>query len=213
LGNFKGAGQNIEAHLEKFKIAAKYYGWNAEDKLSHLQNRLDGAAANVLFELKDDSTEADLVALLKARFGTKDQIERFRYEVKTRLRNKDKSTQTLYQDICLLSLGYPGETGTLREVVGKGCFLYGLNDSVMRTKLLEREPLFLDAMVNLAIRFESYALADAHSETPAEETSHRRSRAAASRPPADASLQDRIRNLRAELKRLQSRPAHGNYGG
>jgi rRNA maturation protein Nop10 len=45
----------------------------------------------MLLELKDESTEADLATQLKARFGTQDQIERYRYELKARMRRKDES--------------------------------------------------------------------------------------------------------------------------
>jgi hypothetical protein len=142
LGTFKGAGQSIKAHLEKFKICADYYDWDETDRLRHLKNSLDGTAANILFELKPGCSETDFVALLKARFGTQDQQERFRFELKTRKRRKDESTQCLYQVICrLLTLGYPNDADIVHEIVGKDCFLSALNDSVMRVKLLEREPL------------------------------------------------------------------------
>ena len=52
-----------------------------------------------------------IVALLKARFGSENQTERFRAELRSRKRNKSESLQKLYQDFCrfvtMLLLGVP----------------------------------------------------------------------------------------------------------
>ena len=44
------------------------------------------------------------VALLKARFGSENQAERFRAELRSRQRPKGKSLQKLYQDVRRLSV-------------------------------------------------------------------------------------------------------------
>jgi len=50
---------------------------------------------------------AELIKLLKNRYGTQDQTECYRLELKARKRRKNESLQSLYNDICrLMALAY-----------------------------------------------------------------------------------------------------------
>ena len=61
-----------------------------------------------------------VVDLLKARFGSENQAERFRAELRSRKRGKGESLQKLYQDVCrLMSLVYQGESSILSDIVGR----------------------------------------------------------------------------------------------
>ena len=98
-----------------------------------------------------------IVALLKARFGSENQAERFRAELLSRKRNKGETLQNLYQDVCrLMSLTYPGESPALSDIVGCEAFLEALDDHALRVRILEKEPKNLDDALNLVSRLEAF---------------------------------------------------------
>jgi len=80
----------------------------------------------VLWDLSTQVTLEDLIRFLQKTFGTSDQAERFRTELRTRRRKSNESLQSLYNDICrLMSLAYPGPTLDVVNchVVGRDAFL------------------------------------------------------------------------------------------
>lgn len=52
---------------------------------------LESNAAAILWELREDCSEADLLDLLRNRYGDREQIERFRFELKTGRRRKGET--------------------------------------------------------------------------------------------------------------------------
>jgi len=109
--------------------SARYYGCANREKTCHLRAALEGQAAELLWQLTDDATEQQILDLLRNRFGDLNQQERFRAELHSRRRRKGESVQNLYFDIRrLLALSFPGETGTMLEVVGRDAFLAALDD-------------------------------------------------------------------------------------
>jgi hypothetical protein len=148
----------LETHLAKLNICADYYGWTAHDRLCHLKASLDGHAGQVLWELSPDSSEADVVKLLRNRFGNVNQTERFRAELRNRRRRRGESAQAVYQDVRrLLALGYPGHTGELCEVIGRDAFLEALADPALRTRVLDQQPTTLDDALAIVCRMEAYS--------------------------------------------------------
>ena len=114
LPSFDGSTP-LESHIAKFENCSDYYGWSAKERLCHLKSSLDGVAAQVLWQLKSDSTEAELITLLRNRFGNQNQSERFRAELSSRRRRLGESVQAVYKDIRrLLALSFPGESGPER---------------------------------------------------------------------------------------------------
>ena len=102
-------------------------------------------------------TVSRIVALLKARFGSENQAERFRVELRSRKRNKGESLQKLYQGVCrLMSLMDPGESSALSGIVGHDAFLGALHDQVLRVRILKKEPRILDDALNLASRLDAF---------------------------------------------------------
>ena len=84
-----------------------------------------------------------IIALLKARFGSENQAERFRAELRNRKRTKGESLQKLYHDVRrLMSLAYPGDSSVLSDIVGRDAFLEALDDQALRVRILEKEPKF-----------------------------------------------------------------------
>jgi len=83
LGSYDGS-TCLATFLAKFTNCLEYYQWSDRDQLCHLRNALEGRAGQVLWELGQDMTVTQLIKLLKNRFGTQDQTERYRLELKAR---------------------------------------------------------------------------------------------------------------------------------
>jgi len=66
LGTYDGSSP-LESRLAKFNSCADYQ-WSARDRLCHLKASLEGHAGQVLRELGPNSTEKDVVQLLRNRF-------------------------------------------------------------------------------------------------------------------------------------------------
>jgi len=84
LENFDGSNQPIETHLAKLDNLTAYYGWDDTDRLCHLRASLTGSAACLLWELSPSCSASELIQLLRARFGSEQQTERFRFELRSR---------------------------------------------------------------------------------------------------------------------------------
>ena len=156
LGKYDGS-TSLPTFLAKFENCSQYYSWTKEDRLFQLRASLEGPAGQILWDASQTSSVKDIVRLLRARFGSNGQTERFRAELKARRRRAGESLQSLYQDVCrLLALAYPGPSSCLLGIVGRDAFLDALNDPALRIRILEWEPKDLDEASQLACRFEAY---------------------------------------------------------
>jgi hypothetical protein len=127
LGSYDGSSVPLETHISKFENCAKYYKWDSVERLCYLRASIDGAAGQILWELSDDASEKDLIDLLRNRFGSQCQSERFRAELRNRCSRKDESIQSVHNDIRrLLALSFQGKSGELYEVIGRDAFLEAL---------------------------------------------------------------------------------------
>ena len=157
LGTFNGTNVPLETHLAKLKNCGQYYGWSERDRVCHLKASLEGNAASLLWELPEDCTEQLLLQHLRSRFGDSEQLERYRFELKTRRRRKGETIQALHQDICqMLALSFPGETGSLSKIVARDAFLDSLGDPEMRIRILEKGASSIEEAFSIAARYESY---------------------------------------------------------
>ena len=101
LMTFDGTG-SLETFLAKFSRLAEYMLWNDTDRYHHLCASLNGVAGQVLWDAGPQATVADVVGLLRTRFGNELAAERFKAELKVRRRRTGESLQQLYQDLCKL---------------------------------------------------------------------------------------------------------------
>jgi len=79
LGTYDGTGC-FETFVARFENRAEYFGWNPRDQLFHLKACLDGNAGQVLWDIPDHITVERLLEILRNRFGTQNQAERYRAE-------------------------------------------------------------------------------------------------------------------------------------
>ena len=156
LGKYDGS-TCLATFLAKFENCSQYYSWDKEDRLFQLRASLEGPAGQILWDASHTHTVKSIIRLLRARFGSEGQPERFRAELRARRRRPGESLQSLYQDICrLIALAYPGPSSSLLRIVGRDAFLDALNDPGLRVRILEWEPIDLDEALQLASRFEVY---------------------------------------------------------
>ena len=102
-------------------------------------------------------TVADVIALLRTRFGNELQAERFKAELKVRRRRSNESLQQLYQDISkLVALAYPDSMPELSSHVAKEAFVIALNDPRLQLKVMECEPKTVEDAINIASKMEAF---------------------------------------------------------
>jgi len=110
-----------------------------KDELFCLRASLHGPAGQLLWDLGPQVTLADLIRLLRKRFGTMDQAEQYCNELQTRHRRDGEMVQELYNNIChLMSLVYPGPTTDLCNAVGRDAFLEALGNPSLRVRILQK---------------------------------------------------------------------------
>ena len=155
LGSFDGSTP-LETFLAKFENCSDYYSWDDRERLCHLRASLDREAGQVLWDAGKQSTADDVIRLLRRRFGTQDQCERYRAELKALRRPKGSSLQWVYHEVRrLMALAFPGQQGAMWEVMARDAFLDALDDPTLRIRLLEKDPSSLDETLRFACHLEA----------------------------------------------------------
>ena len=114
----------LEAYLARFQDYTTYLNWDERDQFYNLSVNLHDAASQILWVPDRPRTFEGMVELLRNRFGSTGQAERFRAELRVRRRKSGETLQTLYQDVLrLVSSAYPEPTGELSKIVGRDSFL------------------------------------------------------------------------------------------
>jgi len=156
LMTYDGTG-SLETFLAKFSRLAEYMRWDDTDRYYHLCASLDGIAGQVLWDAGPQLTVADVITLLRTRFGNELHAERFKAEIKVRRRRPKETLQQLYQDISkLVALAYPGSKPELSSHVAKEAFVEALNDPQLQLKVIECEPKTVEDALNIAVKMEAY---------------------------------------------------------
>jgi len=96
------------------------------------------SSGQVLTDIAPDATSEDVIKLLKTRFGTEMQKERFKAELHACRRRDNEQLQHLYRDISrLVSLAHPSDDAKLVDHVGKEAFICALNDGPLQLEVLK----------------------------------------------------------------------------
>ena len=80
FGNYDG-NTYLKNFLPRYENYAEYFKWYDLDKLFQLRVSLVGAAGKILWGAGKQQTVSRIVALLRARFGSENEAERFRAEL------------------------------------------------------------------------------------------------------------------------------------
>jgi hypothetical protein len=86
LDKYDGSNIPYETFRAKLAICAEYNQWSEEAQLAHLQSSLTNAAAQCLWDVGFEKANhlSAILDLLQLRFGSDNQRERYRVELRTR---------------------------------------------------------------------------------------------------------------------------------
>ena len=126
---FEGKDNCVESHLMQFDIIAKRNQWDELEKADFLKCTLSGEASHMLRDLDETATYDDVVTKLRQRYGSLEQIESFRMELKQRKRKPGESLAHLLKDIRRLFMqAYPGPPNYMSQITAKDAFIDALDD-------------------------------------------------------------------------------------
>ena len=165
---FEGEDNCLESHLVQFEIIAKHNQWDDLEKADFLKCSLSGEASHMLRDLDEKATYDDVVSQLRQRYGSLEQIESYRMELKHRKRKLGETLSHLLKDIRrLFLLAYPGPQNYMTLITARDAFIDALNDRDLMIKVMEREPSNLDQAFKIAERLELYQRISGGRETEA----------------------------------------------
>ena len=119
LGTYSGSSC-LKTFLAKFQNCSDYYNWDDRERLCHIRASLEGPAGQVLWDAGQQSSVDEVIRLLQNRFGSLNEEERYRSELKARRRRRGESLQSVYQDIRrIMALAFPGKSGPLWEIMAR----------------------------------------------------------------------------------------------
>ena len=154
---FEGKDACVESHLTQFEIVARRNNWDALEKADYLKCSLSGEANHLLRDLKSTATYEEVAERLRRRYGSVDQMEACRVELKTRVRRPGESLSQLMKDVRRLFLqAYPSPSNEFSEIMARDAFINALQDRDLILKVLEREPTTLEQAFKIAERMELY---------------------------------------------------------
>ncbi|XP_069109431.1 probable basic-leucine zipper transcription factor E [Argopecten irradians] len=206
---------DLEDYLTQFQILSEINNWSYSVKSLYLAGSLKGAARALLSELSPaQQRDYDcLVRALNSRYGSVNKAEVFRAQLQNRTKGKNETIPDLAQSIKKLTRqAYPLAPPSVIEVLSLDHFIDAINDSDIRLRLREACPRSINEAETLAVRLETYRLADNHRgrqtrsvDVRATETSNVSSKTSAennevsSKTPSNSSEIDSLKN---ELKSL-----------
>ena len=88
LERFDGSSISVETFLAKYRNCSRFNGWTPDECVAFLRDSLCGDASQILWELADSADDQEIIRLLRDRFGSSNQAERFRAELHSRKRKK-----------------------------------------------------------------------------------------------------------------------------
>ena len=136
---------------------ARRNNWDALEKADYLKCSLSGEANHILRDLKATATYEEVAERLRRRYGSVDQMEACRVELKTRVRRPGESLSQLMKDVRRLFLqAYPSPSNEFSEIMARDAFINALQDRDLMLKVLEREPTTLEQAFKIAERMELY---------------------------------------------------------
>lgn len=144
-------------------MIARLNRWDIHDRASYLAVSLRGQAQGVLGDLEphQQSDYIELYTALERQFGSQDQSELHRVQLKSRMRQKGESLPEMAQAIQrLVRDAYPNANYNMRETLALENFLDALDDSELRWKVSQSRPRSMSDAVRIAVELEAYKKAE-----------------------------------------------------
>jgi len=140
---FDGSSMPFETFYAKFQICAKYNRWSRSEQLAFLSASLTGEAGQVLSDCDASITSSlsKLTQLLKSRFGGTARADKFRMELRSRVRQPGGTLDKLHQDIrrCMV-VAFSDVDAKARKRLACDYFIGALNGPEFSLKVRERNP-------------------------------------------------------------------------
>ena len=160
--NYDGSS-DFEEFLCQFEITCEINAWKYKEKSLYLANCLTGVARSLLNDLDSDGRRDydTLIEKLRNRFGSVNQSEIYRTQLKSRTRHTGETIQELAQAIKkLVRQAYPGVNKEVIETLSLDNFIDAITDSEIRMRVRELSPKSLDEAEQICVRLEAYKVAD-----------------------------------------------------
>ncbi|XP_060072938.1 uncharacterized protein LOC132552764 [Ylistrum balloti] len=161
--------EDWEEYLSRFEIVADINRLDVKEKGLYLAGSLAGAARAVLSDLDTESRRdfTQLTSSLQRRFGSECKSEMFRAKLQTRVKGKEESISDLSRAIRKLTRqAYPKAQQQVLETLSVDYFIDAIVDPDIRLRLREAQLETLTQAETLAVRLESYKLADKFRNRP-----------------------------------------------
>ena len=152
-------------YLSQFEIISELNKWDYHTKSLQLAGALAGPAVGILGELtpSDRRDFNTLVKALNTRFGSAERSELFRARLKVMKKGKDENLSQLAQSVKKLTRqAYPDADQSMLNILSLDYFIDALPDPDMRLRIRESKPSSITEAETLAIRLETYHLADSN---------------------------------------------------
>ena len=148
LHPYDSTTEALDTFLARFENFSTHYQWNESERLFNLRNCLAKSVGNVLWDSGSISSSFELIQLLRSRYGTEHQSDRFRMELRSRRRQKGESLQDLFQDVKrLMALTFLGQHGSMVEITAIDAFVDSFTDKDLRNKCYRRALLPLQKLL------------------------------------------------------------------
>jgi len=137
----------FETFYAQFSNCATFNRWDRSEQLAHLKAALTEETGQVLWDCGSEVTGSlsKLVKILKERFGGAALSEKYRMELRSRIRQPNESLQVLHRDIRrLIVLAHPEMDAKARETIGVDYFLDSLCNPDWKWEIRRRHPSSLD---------------------------------------------------------------------
>ena len=96
LHSYDGVSEPLETFLAQFDNIATHFRWEEDERLFHLRNSLEKTVGNILWDSGCHTSSHQLIALLRSRYGTENQADRFKMELKSHHRQKGEQLQAAF---------------------------------------------------------------------------------------------------------------------
>ena len=170
LDKFDGSTA-VEPFISKFETFSSYFRWGSRERSFHIRISLAGAAAEILSQIDANASVEEILSLLKQRFGSENQQQRYRRELRSRRRRNGETIQDLSNDLLrIASHAYPtsmsaSQTSLLNDIL-KEAFFDALNDSSLAARVFDQMPSTFADAVNLATYIESHSSSKSQTVSP-----------------------------------------------
>ena len=155
LGSYDGE-TDLTAFLSRFDRMAQLYQWSEREQVLFLETSLQGAAADIVYELEPTTTIGEMKDMLRLRFGMEKQGEVTRTELQHTRRQPGEPLQQLYRTVKkLMSVGYPGPATSVKNWMGRDHFLRALNDDQLSVQVAIQKPQTLEEALMAALELEA----------------------------------------------------------